>query len=69
MTYGIYPNSSPEFRMLQKEDGTMVMKVRYINAPMGYTGKWIDVQTEKENGENSPIETSSHLCVFAENKM
>ena len=55
--------------MLQKEDGTMVMQVRYINAPMGYTGKWIDVQTEKENGENSPIETSSHLCVFAENKM
>ena len=48
MTYGIYPNSSPEFRMLQKEDGTMVMQVRYINAPMGYTGKWMDVKTETE---------------------
>jgi len=31
MTYGIYPNSTPEFRTLQKEDGTMVMQVRYLN--------------------------------------
>jgi hypothetical protein len=49
MTYGIYPQSSPEFRTLQKENGTMVMQVRYINRPMGYVGKWMDVQTEKEN--------------------
>jgi hypothetical protein len=49
MTYGAYPNSSPEFRMLQKEDGTMVMQVRYINVSMGYVGKWMDVKTEKEN--------------------
>lgn len=48
MDYRIYPNSTPEFRMLQKEDGTMAMQVRYINAPMGYVGKWMDVQTEKE---------------------
>jgi hypothetical protein len=61
MTYGIYPNSSPEFRTLQKEDGTMVMQVRYINAPMGYTGKWMDVKTEKENDRISQPETSSHL--------
>jgi hypothetical protein len=44
----IYPNSTPEFRMLQKEDGTMAMQVRYINSAMGYTGKWMDVKTEKE---------------------
>jgi len=45
----IYPNSTPEFRMLQKEDGTMAMQVRYINSAMGYTGKWMDVKTETEN--------------------
>lgn len=44
----IYPGSVPEFRMFQKTDGTMVMQVRYVNAPMGYEGKWMDVQTEKE---------------------
>lgn len=59
MTYGIYPNSSPEFRMVQKPDGTMVMQVRYINAPMGYTGKWMDVKTEQENDNLNQPETSS----------
>lgn len=44
----IYPNSVPEFRHLQKADGTIEMQVRYINAPMGYTGKWMAVQMEKE---------------------
>ena len=61
MTYGIYPNSSPEFRLAQKPDGTMVMQVRYINAPMGYTGKWMDVKTEKENGTSNFTKTSSHI--------
>ena len=55
MDYRIYPNSTPEFRMLQKEEGTMVMQVRYINSAMGYTGKWMDVQTEKENNSASNI--------------
>jgi hypothetical protein len=53
MEYGIYPNSTPEFRTLQKTDGTIEMQVRYINAPMGYVGKWMPVQTEKENDTNS----------------
>jgi hypothetical protein len=44
----IYPQSVPEFRHLQKADGTIAMQVRYINAPMGYEGKWMDVKTEKE---------------------
>jgi hypothetical protein len=61
MTYKIYPNSSPEFRMVQKADGTMVMQVRYINAPMRYTGKWMDVKTETENDQSNISETSSHL--------
>ena len=53
MTYGIYPNSIPEFRMFQKLDGTMEMQVRYINAPMNYTGKWMPVKTEQENDTNN----------------
>lgn len=44
----IYPQSVPEFRHLQKADGTMEMQVRYINSGMGYTGKWMPVQTEVE---------------------
>jgi len=61
MTYGVYPNSTPEFRTLQKEDGTMVMQVRYINAPMDYISKWMNVKVEKENGNTSRSHTSSHV--------
>jgi hypothetical protein len=48
MKYEIYPNSSPEFKMVQKLDGTMEMQVRYINKPMGYVGLWMPVKIEKE---------------------
>jgi len=61
MIYGIYPNSTPEFRMVHKANGTMEMQVRYIHAPMGYIGKWMDVKVEKENDKTSQPETSSHL--------
>jgi hypothetical protein len=44
----IYPGSVPEFRHLQKTDGTIEMQVRYINLGMGYTSKWMPVQTAKE---------------------
>ena len=44
----IYPNSIPEFRMFQKQDGTTEMQVRYINEPMGYTGSWGPVKIQKE---------------------
>jgi len=47
--YRIYPNSTPEFKIVQKENGTMQMMVRYINSTVGYVGKWLPVQTEKEN--------------------
>jgi len=47
----IYPNSVPEFRHLQKSDGTIEMQVRYINSAMGYTGKWMPVKTEQEKKE------------------
>lgn len=61
MTYGVYPNSTPEFRMVHKADGTMAMQVRYINASMGYMGKWMDVKTETENGTSSSTNAPSHV--------
>jgi hypothetical protein len=47
----IYPGSVPEFRHLQKADGTMEMQVRYINTTQGYTGKWVPVNTVQEQNE------------------
>ena len=47
----IYPNSIPEFRNFKKTDGTIEMQVRYINAPMGYVGKWMAVKMEQEQKE------------------
>jgi trehalose-6-phosphate synthase len=47
----IYPDSIPEFRHLQKADGTIEMQVRYINSAMGYTGKWMPVNTVQEKQE------------------
>jgi hypothetical protein len=44
----IYPNSTPEFRVLQKLDGAFVLQVRYINIAQGYTSKWEDVPLVKE---------------------
>jgi hypothetical protein len=61
MTYGVYPNSTPEFRMVHKADGTMAMQVRYINSDMGYTGKWMDMKTEKENGTSNNANAPSHI--------
>jgi hypothetical protein len=44
----IYPNSVPEFKTVQKQDGTLEMQVRYRNDVVGYLGKWMPIQTEKE---------------------
>lgn len=46
----IYSGSVSEFRVLVKADGAQVLQVRYINTPMGYTGKWQDIPTVQENG-------------------
>ena len=35
-----YANSSPEFRILVKEDGTEELQVRYINEAQEYKSKW-----------------------------
>ena len=61
MRYGIYPNSTPEFRMVHKANGTMIMQVRYTNASTGYVGKWLDVKTEKADDTTSHIKTSNNL--------
>ena len=47
----IYPNSTPEFRHLQKQDGTIEMQIRYRNDAMGYTGKWMPINLEKEESK------------------
>jgi hypothetical protein len=43
-----YPGSVPEFRLLKKKDGTIVVQIRYINSAMGYTGAWQDVPVIEE---------------------
>lgn len=48
----VYPNSTPEFRILQNNDGTTQMQVRYINAVIGYTGKWQSIPVVKEKEIN-----------------
>lgn len=48
----IYPGAVPEFRHLQKADGTMEMQVRYINSAMGYIGKWMPVNTVQEQSND-----------------
>ena len=39
----VYPNSTPEFRIFVKANGTQILQVRYISITHGYTGKWQDV--------------------------
>lgn len=39
----VYPNSTPEFRILVNSDGTQIFQLRYVNITQGYTGKWQDV--------------------------
>jgi hypothetical protein len=44
----IYPNSSPEFRVLVKQDGKQELQIRYINTAQSYTGKWQPIKIEYE---------------------
>jgi hypothetical protein len=45
----IYPNSVPEFRILQHRDGTQQLQIRYVNTVVGYTGKWTAVPIVEEH--------------------
>lgn len=49
----MYPNSTPEFRILVKQDGTQELQVRYINITQGYTGKWQAIQIHYESKFNT----------------
>lgn len=44
----LYPGSTPEFRILVKQDGSQEIQVRYINITQGYTGKWQAVPIVQE---------------------
>lgn len=45
----VYPGSTPEFRILIKEDGTHELQLRYINIAQCYTGKWQSIPIVKES--------------------
>ena len=45
----MYPGSTPEFRILVKQDGSQEFQVRYINITQGYTSKWEPVKVEYEH--------------------
>lgn len=47
--YQAYPGGTPEFRLVQKENGTLMQQVRYVNGFVGYVGKWMNVPVVKEN--------------------
>jgi hypothetical protein len=49
----LYPNSTPEFRIFVKQDGSNELQVRYINMVQGYTGKWMPVNTVEEEQKES----------------
>lgn len=44
----VYPNSTPEFRILQFSNGEQTLQVRYINMAQNYTSKWKNVPIVKE---------------------
>lgn len=46
--YQVYPNGTPEFRLVQKENGALVQQIRYVSSFVGYVGKWMDVPVVKE---------------------
>jgi hypothetical protein len=46
--YQAFPGGTPEFRLVQKDDGTLVQQVRYVFGMANYVGKWMDVPVVKE---------------------
>ena len=45
----LYPGATPEFRILEKENGTHTLQVRYVNITVGYKSIWYDVPIVKEH--------------------
>jgi hypothetical protein len=48
----IYPNSTPEFRILAKQNGTQELQFRYVSSSHGYIGKWQSIPVVKEEEAN-----------------
>ena len=48
MEENIYPGCTPEFRILEHQDGTQVLQIRQINHTYGYVSKWEAVPVVKE---------------------
>lgn len=44
----LYPGSTPEFRVLEKLDGTQVFQVRYVNETQKYVSRWEEIPIVKE---------------------
>jgi hypothetical protein len=47
-TPSVYPGSSSQFRILEREDGTQVLQVRQINITNRYVGAWQDIPVVRE---------------------
>lgn len=54
-----YPGATPEFRILEKQNGTTVFQIRYINETQRYVSKWEEVPVIKEEMLNGDSCTSS----------
>ena len=44
----IYPNSTPEFRIFVKQDGSQELQIRYVCEAQGYQSKWQAIRVEYE---------------------
>ena len=44
----IYPGATPEFRILEKQDGTRILQVRYVSIAVGYKSIWYDIPIVKD---------------------
>lgn len=51
----LYPNSTPEFRIFKKQDGSQVFQIRYLNESQNYVSRWQDIPIveEKINDDTS----------------
>jgi hypothetical protein len=54
-----YPGATPEFRILEKQNGTTVFQVRYVNETQKYTSRWEEIPVIKEETLNGSSSTSS----------
>lgn len=48
----LYPGSTPEFRILEKLDGTQALQIRYLNETQKYVSRWTEIPIVKEETLN-----------------